>query len=159
MIEINSRLEYDYVVSRGHQPLLDWKKYIMPIELRLLIQDEYFGAADFQKENQKFYRWVWEHSIHNCAETGLPLPTYSSVYISHIISRGSDRRMAIDPRNVNILSPQIHALWDSENKSQKQKLNIYRENQLIINLLKKDYDQSNNFRTINIDPISSICIR
>lgn len=140
MINITTLEEYDYIVSRGFEPLLDWRKFEICIELRKSIQFDIFGEGSFQTANDKFYHWIWEHSIHNCAETGVYLPTYSAVYISHIISRGSDRRMAIDARNINILSPQIHAVWDNGTTEQKQKLNIYRENQLIINLIKKDYN-------------------
>ena len=136
MIEIRSRIEYDYAIKRGYQPLIDWRMFRMCVKLRKQIQKELFGAPDFQKENIKFYKWVWDHSIHKCNETGQPLYNYSSVYISHIISKGSDRAMAIDPRNVNILSYKAHNCWENGNR---KRMNIYKINYLIIKELKKDY--------------------
>jgi len=136
MIQIVDRAEYDYIVSRGFQPLLDWRKFYMAIELRQLIQYEIFGHGNFQISNDKFYNWIWENKPHFCEETGKPLHNYSSVFISHIISRGSDRRMSIDPRNVNILSFEMHQKWETGKKAE---MNIYSGNKIIINLLKKDY--------------------
>lgn len=137
MIELNSRAEYQLAVDNGHEPLLNWRMFTLPIKLRIELQYELFGSTDFQKQNEKFYRWMWDNSIHCCSETGKPLENYSAVYVSHIISRGSDRRLSIDPRNVNILSFEAHQLWESENNF---KMNIYRENKLIIRMLKKDYN-------------------
>lgn len=136
MIELTTRKEYDYVISRGYQPLIDWRRFRICQRLREQIQHDIFGAGDFQQENQKFYQWVWDHSIQVCAETGKPLNNYSAVFISHIISRGSDRRMACDPRNVNILSFESHRQWESPRNTT---MNIYRGNQLLIRMLKNDY--------------------
>jgi hypothetical protein len=44
--------------------------------------------------------------------------------------------MAIDPRNVNILSFEAHQKWETGKQTE---MNIYPMNKLIINLLKKDY--------------------
>lgn len=137
MIEISTRIEYDYIVSRGHCPLINWKMFKMNHNLRIEIQYDLFNAVDFQKQNQKFYKWVWDNSIHCCFESGKPLHDYSAVFISHIISRGSDRRMSIDPRNVNILCFDAHQKWENKDNF---KMNIWRENQLIIKMLKSEYN-------------------
>ena len=136
MIHITSQTEYDYIKSRGYEPLINWQMFQMDIKLRVNIQRELFGAAGFQQENQKFYKWCWDNKPHYCEETAIPLQNYSSVFISHIISRGADRRMSIDPRNINILSFEMHRMWES---SRNINMNVYRMNQHIINLLKKDY--------------------
>jgi hypothetical protein len=136
MIEIVSKTEYDYLVGRGFQPLQDWRNFHLDLNLRLSLQYELFGFTDFQKQNDKFYHWVWENRPHACEETGKTLYQFSAIHISHILSRGSDRRMAIDPRNVNILSFESHQKWETGKQTE---MNIYPMNKLIINLLKKDY--------------------
>lgn len=138
MIEIATRAEYDYIVSRGFQPLINWRMFKLEIELRKQIQYDTFGSSgDFVKQNDKFYHWVWENSLHFCHETGRPLESYSSVFVSHIISRGANRFMAIDPRNANILCYNAHQAWEGK---YNYKMNIFRQNQLIIKLLKNDYN-------------------
>lgn len=137
MIEISTRPEYEQAVRLGLNPLIDWRHFAVNIYLRIELQKELFGAADFQKENQKFYRWVWDHKMKNCEETGRPLYNYSSVNISHIITKGSDRRMATDPRNVNLLIYEMHNMWEI---GDRLSMNINNENNLIINLLKQDYN-------------------
>lgn len=113
--------------------------FTLPIKLRIDLQYELFGYGDFKKQNDKFYHYAWDNSIQCCAETGLPLHDYSAVYVSHIIGRGANRHMAIDPRNFNLLSPQMHRLWESP---ENFKMNIWRENRLIIKMLKKDYNEN-----------------
>jgi hypothetical protein len=149
MIEITTRAEYDYCVSRGFQPLIDWRRFKLDFFLRVDIQHEYFGSGNFQQENQKFYKWVYDHSIKRCAETGQPIHEndginrrniFSAKNVSHIITKGSDRRMAIDPRNANLLIIDIHNIWDFGTEQQKRSLNIYPMNQLIIQMLKDDYN-------------------
>jgi len=137
MIEIITRPDYEQAVQMGFNPLLDWRNFKVNFLLRVTLQKELFGSSDFQVQNDKFYHWAWENSIKCCAETGKPLHNYSSVYISHIISRGSDRRMSIDCRNFNILSFNAHQQWES---SKNKKMNIWRMNQLVIKLLKEDYN-------------------
>jgi len=140
MISITDIFEYKYCVNRGYQPLMDWRYFKMDIKLRVQIQYELFGSSDFQKENMKFYRWCWEHKQKNCEETAQPIYDYSSVNISHIISKGSDRRMAIDPRNVNILIKPMHDKWEFGTKDQRSEMNIYKMNMYVIKLLKSDYN-------------------
>lgn len=140
MIKISDRSEYDLIKSRGFEPLIDWVKFDLEFTLRVTIQRELFGEVGFLQQNDRFYHWVWNNKIHCCENCGKPLHNYSAVYISHIISKGADRRIATDPRNANILCYDHHSVWEYGTKTEKQKLNIYRENQLIINLLKKDYN-------------------
>ena len=135
MYHITSRSEYEYCIKRGYQPLIQWRWFSIDIKLRIQLQYELFGT-DFEKANERYYRYVWKYSIHRCHETGKPLYNYSSVFISHIISRGSDRRMAIDPRNVNILSFDAHNNWETGNRKH---MNIWTLNRIIINMLKADY--------------------
>ena len=138
MITINSRPEYEYCLKRGYQPLIDWRIFTIDIKLRIQLQYELFGT-DLEKANIKFYHYVWEHSIHKCHETGKPLNNYSSVFISHIISKGADRRMAIDPRNANILSYTAHQQWEY---GKRKRMNIWPLNRLIIKMLKDDYGKA-----------------
>lgn len=137
-IPITSRQEYDLVTSRGYNPLLDWRKFEMDIYLRIDIQHEIFGAADFQKENFKYYQYIWDNKPHFCEESGQPLDNYSSVHVSHIITKGADRRMAIDPRNCNLLTFQMHEMWEGLTK--RKRMNIYPMNKIIIGILNNDYN-------------------
>ena len=120
---------------------MDYQNFTLDFEIRLQIQYDLFGYGDFKRANERLYRYVWENSIHCCHESGRPLHNYSSVYISHIISRGSDRRMAIDPRNVNVLSYDMHQQWET---GKRKEMNIYRENLLIMEILRKDYNLHKN---------------
>ena len=140
MIHISTRQEYDFAVKRGYEPLINWRMFTLDFNLRINIQKEIFGAGDFQKENLKFYKWIWERKIHRCEETGRPLHYYNAVHISHIISKGANRAMATDPRNVNILSFNMHNYWEFKERKERSKMNIYRENKIIIQLLKNDYN-------------------
>lgn len=144
MIEISSRAEYDLCIKNGFNPLINWKMFTMPIDLRIALQNELFGTADFVTANNKFYKYVWDNSIHNCLETGQPIEHFAAVHISHIISKGSDRRLATDPRNANVVIKRVHDIWEFGTLSQKKKLNIYPENQLIIKLLKNEYNIRTN---------------
>lgn len=137
MINITTIAEYEYLVNKGYCPLKDWKWFYIDFKLRLEIQYSIFGHGDFTRQNQRFYEWMWKNSIHSCEELGTPLKNYSASFISHIISKGSDRRLAIDPRNVNILSFNQHNKWEY---GEKTKMKIYPKNKLIINILKTDYN-------------------
>lgn len=141
MLIINDRSEYDYCISRGYEPLLDWRRFTLDIRLRVDIQHEVFGASSFQKENQKFYQWIWERKPHFCEETGACLYDYSAVHVSHIASKGSDRRMACDPRNVNLLTYYSHNRWEYGNHLIRSRMNIYLINMYILNILRNDYNK------------------
>jgi len=148
MIDIITRSDYDQAKEYGFEPLIDWRNFKMFFPLRTEIQHELFGAGNFQLENQKFYKWFYEHSVKSCAETGQPIHeshalnrrnVFSAKNVSHIITKGADRRAAIDPRNANLLIIDIHRIWDEGTLEQKRELNIYPMNKLIIKILKEDY--------------------
>ncbi len=134
-IRIDSRAEYDYVKSRGYEPLID-RRFALAVPVRVSIQRELFGRGHSPEENEKFYRWCWEHYPHICQETMRPLHNYSAVYVSHILTRGAHPEMAHDPRNVNILSFEAHNRWENGNR---QCMRIWAANQRIIEKLKKEY--------------------
>lgn len=132
---IDTRAEYDYARSRGFEPLVD-RHFDMDIRLRIEIQRELFGRGHSPEENERFYRWCWEHKPHCCEETMRPLRGYSATYISHILTRGAYPDMAHDPRNVNILCYEMHAKYENGNR---RAMRIYCANLLIIEQLKKEY--------------------
>lgn len=132
--------EYNYAVSRGYEPLLDTKHFRLDIQLRVQIQNDKFGTGHTPAENEKFYRWCWEHMPHRCEETMRPLPNYSAAYVSHILSRGAFPEMAHDPRNVNILCFEMHNKWENGNR---QDMKIYAANIMRIEELKNDYRNAN----------------
>lgn len=138
--EIGSREEYDYCVVRGYQPLIDSVRFNIPIKLRVEIQNNFFGKFErgIPEANLKFYKWVWEHSNHWCEETMRPLMRYSSVYISHIYSRGSRPEMAHDPRNINILCAEAHTKWEF---GFRHEMRIYPANIIRMALLTKEYNE------------------
>lgn len=132
---IDTRELYDYARGRGYEPLID-RRFALEINLRVSIQRELFGTGHTPQENEKFYRWCWEHYPHRCAETMRPLYQYSAVYVSHILTRGAHPEMAHDPRNVNILSFEAHNKWENGNR---ETMRIYAGNHLLIKLLKDEY--------------------
>lgn len=133
---ISERWEYDYIVSRGFEPLLDTNHFRMDIRLRIAIQREKFGTGHTPEENERFYRWVWEHKPHYCEETMRPLPNYSATFVSHILTRGANPEMAHDPRNVNILCFEMHNKWEN---GDRKGMRIYPANAMRIQELKNEY--------------------
>lgn len=134
-ILIDTRAEYVLCRARGYEPLID-RRFDMNIHLRLSVQHELFGRGHSPKENEKFYRWCWEHYPHQCQETMRPLHKYSATYISHILTRGAHPEMAHDPRNVNVLCFEQHNRWEN---GDRENMRIYRSNVQLINQLKKEY--------------------
>lgn len=135
MVKIYTREEYDYCKSRGFEPLTD-PRFAMGIRLRVSIQRELFGTGHTPQENERFYRWCWDHYPHQCAECMRPLNQYSATYVSHILTRGAHPETAHDPRNVNILCFAHHSVWEN---GDRQKMRIFAGNQLVIEQLKKEY--------------------
>lgn len=138
-IPINTKEEYQEAVKRGFEPLLDMR-FKMAIRLRVEIQTELFGRGriDTMRANEKFFRWIWEHKPHYCEETMKPLKAYSAVYCSHILTRGAFPEMATDPRNINLLCPEMHNRWEN---GDRERMRIYWKNKKIINLLKEEYKE------------------
>lgn len=134
-IWIDTRECYDYARARGYEPLLGGM-FRLEINLRVSIQTELFGRGHTPEENEKFYRWCWEHKPHICEETMRPLHFYSAVHISHILTKGANPLMAHDPRNVNILSFDAHAKWENGNRKE---MRIYEANKLVVAELMDDY--------------------
>lgn len=134
-IVIDTRELYDFARKRGYEPLID-RRFAVEINLRVSIQRELFGRGHTPEENERFYRFCWDHYPHVCSETMRPLHQYSAAYVSHIMTRGAHPDMAHDPRNVNILSVEMHNRWEN---GDRQNMRIYRANQLTIEQLKKEY--------------------
>lgn len=132
---IDTREEYDFCVAHRIEPLID-KRVAMDIRLRVSVQRELFGTGHTPEENERFYRWAWANKPHFCEECIKPLREYSAVYVSHILTRGANPAMAHDPRNVNILCFEHHNQWEN---GDRQRMRIYRKNQLIINELLQEY--------------------
>ena len=135
-VRIDTREEYDYCRTLGYEPLVD-RRFAMDIRLRVSVQRELFGTGHTPEENEKFYRWCWDHKPHWCEETMRPLRQYSAVYVSHILTRGAHPEMAHDPRNVNILCFEKHAQWEN---GDRERMRIWRSNQLKIQVLKQEYE-------------------
>lgn len=134
-IVIDTRAEYDYCKEQGFEPLVD-RRFAMDIRLRVSVQRELFGTGHTPEENERFYRWCWTHLPHFCSECLRPLHQYSATYVSHILTRGAHPEMAHDPRNVNILCFHHHSVWEN---GARENMRIYRQNQLTIEQLKKEY--------------------
>ena len=147
-VVIDSMELYEYVLSRGHDPLsynAIFPLLHMDINFRIEIQRKLFqkcniGRADnVQRANSRFYHYCWENSDKICEECQRPLNNYSPVYISHIKTRGSHPEMAFDPRNVNILCYKHHNMWEN---GDKEKMRIYPRNMKVIEILEKEYNES-----------------
>lgn len=142
-VGVSERWEYDYIVSRGLEPLID-ARFKMAIPLRVEVQREKFGHCVFgrgeniQLTNARFFRWIWEHKPHYCEECMRPLREYSATYCSHILTRGAHPEMAHDPRNINILCFKHHNQWEDAIK--RKQMRIYEKNCRTIEELRKDYE-------------------
>ena len=134
-IVIDTRECYDYAQSRGYEPLIDGR-FAVEIHLRVEIQRELFGRGHTPAENERFYRWCWEHLPHRCEECLRPLPDYSAVFVSHILTRGANPAMAHDPRNVNILCLGHHNQWEN---GARDAMRINARNEIRIENLRKEY--------------------
>lgn len=132
---IETREEYDYCVKRGYEPLAD-KRFDLAIDLRREIQREKFGTNTIAN-NQKFYRFCIEHLPMVCEECGKPITHPSAINVSHILTKGSNPAMAYDCRNVNILCPEHHSMW--EHATTRKTMRIYDRNNERIELLKQEY--------------------
>ena len=139
MINISDIEQYQFYTHKGFEPLIDWRNFHIEISLRKKLQEHIFGKGNSQRNNEKFYKWVWEHKPHYCEETMKRLEYFSAVFISHILSRGAFPEMAYDPRNTNILSFEAHNKWENGDRNS---MRIYEENQIVIDILKKDYNYS-----------------
>lgn len=136
--KVSTVKEFDSLLLSGYIPLIDLKILIAP-RLRIEIQNGLFGREKgVEKSNNKFYRYVWNNKPNYCCEECLtPLGSYSSKYISHIISRGANAFMRLDPRNTNILCPLHHVQWEN---GDRKSMRIYRGNVEIIEILNRDYE-------------------
>ncbi len=140
-VNINDREEFDYVVKQGYNPLMN-SVFIIDHQLRIDIQRELFGRSFLSKGNvkqgnQRFYQWVWQKRgpVRHCEECGTPLNSYSSAFVSHILSRKGYPEMAHDPRNINILCSKHHWQWENDPRSMR----IFPKNQETITMLKHEY--------------------
>jgi hypothetical protein len=134
MVEITNREDYDALLKRGIDCLYD-KRYHLEIGLRREIQREKFGTNTIAN-NQKFYRFCIEHLPMVCEECGKPITHPSAINVSHILTKGSNPAMAYDCRNVNILCPEHHSVWEN---GDRQSMRIYDRNNERIELLKQEY--------------------
>lgn len=144
MIAITTREEYNYCVQRGFNPLLDYSVFKMDVALRVDLQNELFGHSalgrgDIVAANNRFFRWIWDNKPRICEETMRPLGSeFAAVYCSHIMTRGAFPEMAIDPRNINLLTPESHNKWEFGDRT---KMRIYPKNKKIIDLLISEYNE------------------
>ena len=132
---IDTREQYDLCKAHGIEPLVD-RRFTMEIRLRVSIQRELFGTGHTPSENERFYRFCWDHYPHICAECMRPLRQYSATYVSHIMTRGAHPETAHDCRNVNILCFSHHSVWENGNR---KNMRIYQRNLQIVEELKKEY--------------------
>jgi hypothetical protein len=143
-IVISSSEEYELIVSRGYEPLIDILLFRMDIQLRVQIQHELFGGSSLNKGdvlqgNQKYYHYCWDHKPHfgKCQNCFHPLDFFAATFVSHIQGRGAFAELAYDPRNSNILCFNCHRRWES--LTERINMAIYRENLYLINLFKNEY--------------------
>ena len=132
---IDTRAEYELCKAHGIEPLID-ARFTMDIRLRVSIQRELFGTGHTPAENERFYRWCWDHYPHICAECMRPLRQYSATYVSHIMTRGAHPEAAHDCRNVNILCFFHHSVWENGNR---KNMRIYQRNLQTVEEIKKEY--------------------
>lgn len=135
--------EVKEVTERGYNPLF-LPQFSFDINVRIEFQRLIFGHSilsrgDIPKANERFYRMVWDFKPHHCEECMKPLKNYSSVWISHILSRGSSPEIAHDPRNINILCAAHHSQWET---GERKTMRIYPRNMKTISVLQLEYNES-----------------
>lgn len=147
-IIIDSIEGFDLCLKKGINPLFWHRIFKLEINLRVDIQNKLFGLSEIGKvniikSNEKYYRYCYNHSNLSCENCGKKVYSctniynnYSSVYISHILSRGSNPKMAHDPRNHNVLCLHCHNKWEFGNKKE---MLIYFDNLVVIDEIKRDY--------------------
>jgi len=124
-INISTFEELDLCLKHGINPLF-WNRFIkLEISFRIEVQNQLFGKSELGKgdtvrSNDKFYHYCFENSSLHCENCGQKVyklrnieGCYSAIYISHILSRGSNAHLAHDPRNQNFLCPKCHAKWET----------------------------------------------
>ena len=123
-------------LRRGYEPLND-KNVMMPIADRISIQNELFQKSKgITTANNNYYQHCWDHKQHVCEECTKPLHEYKAEHISHILTRGAHRDMALDPRNSNILCETHHRQWET---GKRECMRIFHKNQRIIETLTQEY--------------------
>lgn len=142
IINVSNREEFDIIIQRGFNPLLDYKLFKIDINLRVEIQREMFGhcvygrGSNIMAANERFYRWIWKHKQHFCEECMTPLHSYSATFCSHILSRGAFPEMAHDPRNINMLCFKHHTAWEH---GDRRRMRIYPGNMALVKEMNFDY--------------------
>lgn len=137
MIKVQSKTDYEYYRGMGFIPLAS---LIFDIDFKLRIDLQYELFGETRPENDiKFYKYAFHVKPQICEETDQPLYYYNAKYVSHILTRGAHPTIRHDLRNVNLVIPQIHTIWENEIESQIKDLKIYYRNEQIINILKNEY--------------------
>lgn len=137
---IDTREEYDYALSRGYEPLVD-ERFPMKHELRVEVQKERFAKNDAEG-NEKFYKFCLHHLPLVCKECGKPITNPSAYNVSHILTKGSNPAMSHDPRNVYILCPEHHDMY--EQKTTRRRMRIFDMSEERIQQLKSEYNGERN---------------
>lgn len=139
-ISIDTIHEYEYVKGRGHEPLVLPYVFDMKPEVRYQVILGKWPVYN-RKNTMKFYRWYWDNypGPRKCEECGLPLLSYSAVYVSHILTRGSwpFPEVAYDPRNINLLCYDHHNHW--ERTDLRKTMRIFASNQLRIEQIQAEF--------------------
>lgn len=135
-IDITSLADYKAFSKAFIEPLL--MPEMFSFENRKSIVYSLFGKAS-PETDQKFYRFMWESKPHWCENCGLGLKEFSSVYISHIKSRGAYTELRYEPLNINILCGKCHNKWEFSKLEDKKKMFIYYQNKINYEVLSKEY--------------------
>jgi len=127
---IRNKNDYDHALKYGFNPLID-PDFVIDIQTRYYLQKDLFQIKGSLKQSDvKFYRYCWKWLDHYCEETGLYLRDYSSVFVSHILSRGAYPEMRWDIRNINILSFESHQKWEFGTQEVKESMKIFNKNMI-----------------------------
>ena len=80
-----------------------------------------------ERNDSRYYRWMWDLKPHWCENCGESLKSYSPVYVSHIKTRGAnpEPEYRYDPQNCNILCFNCHNKWEYGTLEEKRKMYIY----------------------------------
>lgn len=123
MIEINSIEEYLSIQNRFIEPLIADNTFKFNISRDNVIK--WLFPSINEQNDQKYYKFCWNYKPHWCENCGKPLKEYSSVYISHIKTKGAHTEIRYDPLNSNILCFECHNKWEYSTLKEKQKMYVY----------------------------------
>lgn len=78
---------------------------------------------------------IWEEREHKCQVTGKPIYEFDIRLFSHILSKGAYGTYRLDKRNIWIVTPEIHHIWEFGDRSHP----MFEKKREVLEQLKQEY--------------------